>query len=174
MSIQTHRALTLPYPKREWRGTRNKTVGILLPKIMRNKLWDFEDLGERYQHVFSRILLFFNPHLCLEKYFLPTYLLLFFLSVSSQFETVFFFLKHTHPRFSSRCSKSYQENNFESSIVFTLVRNPPGSLLFFFILLAPYLKRSTFLKLRRRHSRRYHLAPFSDFHPSEVAFVSFF
>lgn len=124
--------------------------------------------------IFSRILLFFNPHLCLEKYFLPTYLLLFFLSVSSQFETVFFFLKHTHPRFSSRCSKSYQENNFESSIVFTLVRNPPGSLLFFFILLAPYLKRSTFLKLRRRHSRRYHLAPFSDFHPSEVAFVSFF
>lgn len=85
--------------------------------------------------IFSRILLFFNPHLCLEKYFLPTYLLLFFLSVSSQFETVFFFLKHTHPRFSSRCSKSYQENNFESSIVFTLVRNPPGSLLFFFYLI---------------------------------------
>lgn len=99
MSIQTHRALTLPYPKREWRGTRNKTVGILLPKIMRNKLWDFEDLGERHQQFFH-VFYFFSIRTFVSKntfsrhiFFYSSFL---FLLNSKQY---FFFLNTHIPDF---------------------------------------------------------------------------
>lgn len=81
----------------------------------------------------------------------------------------YFFFLNTGPRFSSQDSSTVVPTWIVDR-VYTFLRNPPRfscTGFFFFSLLSYWHFIWNVLKLRRRHSRRrYHLAPFSDFHPS--------